>query len=114
MDGKGVGDVGDLVLRDRRRLACDGIVIVLMAVDEKRGEIIYGPDIISRGFVFEDSSGDMLGEAKALVLEVVENIDSTALVDWTGLGPEIKRRLKKFFFRVIERTPMILPVIMPV
>jgi ribonuclease J len=114
VDGKGVGDVGELVLRDRRRLSGDGVVIVLLAVDEQTGDIIYGPDVMSRGFVFEDQKGAILDEAKVLVTEVLEEIESPAHIDWTEVAPEIKRKLKRFFFKVIERSPMILPIIIPV
>lgn len=114
VDGKGVGDVGELVLRDRRRLSGDGVVIVLLAVDEQTGDIIYGPDIMSRGFVFEDQKGAILDEAKILVTEVLDEIESPAHIDWTEVAPEIKRKLKRFFFKVIERSPMILPIIIPV
>lgn len=114
VDGKGVGDVGELVLRDRRKLSGDGVVIALMAVDEQTGEVIYGPDILSRGFIFEDQSGFILEDAKCIVLEVIDEIESPAHIDWTEVGPDIKRRLKRFFFKVIERSPLILPIIIPV
>jgi ribonuclease J len=114
VDGKGVGDVGELVLRDRRRLSGDGVVIALLAVDEHTGEIVYGPEIISKGFVFEDQSGFILEEAKSLVLEVLSEIESPAHIDWTEVVPDIKRRLKRFFYKVIERSPLILPIIIPV
>ena len=114
VDGKGVGDVGELVLRDRRKLSGDGVVIALLAVNEQTGEIVYGPDIISRGFVFEDQSGFILEDAKGIVLEVLDEIESPAHIDWTEVGPDIKRRLKRFFFKVIERSPLILPIIIPV
>jgi ribonuclease J len=78
VDGKGVGDVGELVLRDRRKLSGDGMVIALLAVNEQTGEIIYGPDIISRGFVFEDQSGFILEDAKCIVLEVFDEIEKPA------------------------------------
>jgi len=114
VDGKGVGDVGELVLRDRRRLSGDGVVIALLAVDEQAGEIIYGPDIISRGFVFEDQGGFILEEAKGIVLEVLNEIESPAHIDWTDLGIDIKKRLKRYFYKIIERRPLILPIIIPV
>jgi len=114
VDGKGVGDVGEPVLRDRRKLSGDGVVIALLAVDEHTGEIVYGPDIISRGFVFEDQSGFILEEAKRIVLELLDEIKSPAHIDWTEVGPDIKRRLKRFFYKVIERSPLILPIIIPV
>lgn len=114
VDGKGVGDVGELVLRDRRKLSADGVVIAFLAVNERTGEIVYGPDIISRGFVFEDQSGYILEDAKGIVLEILNEIESPAHIDWSEVGPDIKRRLKRFFFKVIERSPLILPIIIPV
>jgi ribonuclease J len=113
VDGKGVGDVGELVLRDRRKLSGDGMVIALLAVSEQTGEIIYGPDIISRGFVFEDQKGFILEDAKCIVLEVFDEIEKPAHIDWTEVAPDIKRRLKRFFFKVIQRSPLILPIIIP-
>jgi len=114
VDGKGVGDVGEVVLRDRRKLSGDGVVIALLAVDEQTGDIIYGPDIISRGFVFEDQSGSILEDAKSIVLEVLDEIESPAHIDWNEVGPDIKKRLKRFFYKVIKRNPLILPIIIPV
>ncbi len=114
VDGKGVGDVGELVLRDRRRLSGDGMVIALLAVDEQSGHIVYGPDIISRGFVFEDRGDFILEEAKCLVLEVIDELEGSSPVDWAEVGSQIKRRLKRFFYKVIERRPLVLPIIIPV
>lgn len=114
VDGKGVGDVGELVLRDRRRLSGDGVVIALLAVNEQTGEVVYGPDIISKGFVFEDQKGFILEDAKSIILEVLDEIESPAYIDWTEVGPDIKKRLKRFFYKVIERSPLILPIIIPV
>ena len=114
VDGKGVGDVGDLVLRDRRKLSGDGVVISLLAVDEMTGDIIYGPDFISRGFVFEDQGGHILEEAKGIVLELLKEIESPGRKDWTDVAQDIKRRLKRYFYKIIERRPLILPIIIPV
>jgi len=114
VDGKGVGDVGDLILRDRRRLSGDGVVITLMAVDEKTGSLLYGPDIISRGFVFEDQGEVILEEAKDIVLQVLGEIENPSHMDWGEVGPIIKKRLKRFFYKIIERRPLILPIIIPV
>ena len=114
VDGKGVGDVGEMVLRDRRRLSGDGVVIVLLAVDEKNGGILYGPEILSRGFVFEDQGGVILEEAKAAVLEVLDEFKKLDPFDWTDAGADIKKRLKRFFYKIIERRPLILPIIIPV
>ena len=114
VDGKGVGDVGDLVLKDRRILSGDGLVIALIVVDNETGHIIYGPDIISRGFVFEDQIGYILEDAKCIVLEVVDEMNWEMEPEWPELADEIKRQLKRFFFKVIKRRPLILPIIVPV
>jgi ribonuclease J len=114
VDGKGVGDVGEMVLRDRRRLSEHGMVVVLLVVDEKTGETVYGPDMISRGFVFEEQRGFILEDAKCIVLEVLDDLERTVPVSWTEVGAEIERRVKRFFFSVIERRPIVLPIIMPV
>jgi ribonuclease J len=114
VDGKGVGDVGELVLRDRRKLSGDGVVIALLAVDEQTGDVIYGPDIMTRGFAIEVRSAHILDEAKTLVSEILEEIENPTHMDWTEVGPDIKRKLKRFFFRAIKRSPLILPIIIPV
>ncbi|MBN1105683.1 MAG: ribonuclease J [Deltaproteobacteria bacterium] len=113
VDGKGVGDVSELVLRDRMRLSGDGMVVVLLVVDEETGEILYGPDIVSRGFVFQDQQGFILEDAKCIVLEVIDELERPARIDWDQVGPEIKKRLKHFFYRIIERRPLVLPIILP-
>ncbi len=114
VDGKGLGDIGDIVLRDRLKLSGDGIVIVLLVIDDQTGEIIYGPDIISRGFIFEDDRGTILAEAKSHVLEVLSEVENLEHMEWNDIGSDIKRRLKRFFYKVIERGPLILPIIIPV
>jgi ribonuclease J len=114
VDGKGVGDVGEMVLRDRMRLSGHGMVVVLMAVNEKTGDTIYGPDIISRGFVFEDHGGFILEEAKCIVLEIFDELDNQTTVVWTDVKSEIESRLKHFFYSIIKRRPLILPVIIHV
>ncbi len=114
VDGKGVGDVGEMVLRDRRRLSGDGVVLVLLAVDEKTGGILYGPEILSRGFVFEDQGWAILEDAKSVVLGVLDEFKKLDPLDWTDAGADIKKRLKRFFYKIIERRPLILPIIIPV
>ena len=114
VDGKGVGDVGELVLRDRRKLSGDGVVIALLAVDEQTGDVIYGPDIMTRGFAIEDQSAPILDDAKTLVSEILEEIENPTHMDWTEVGPDIKRKLKRFFYKAIKRSPLILPIIIPV
>ena len=111
VDGKGIGDVGELVLRDRRHLAGDGLVIAILVVDEQTNEMLYGPDLISRGFVFEDQGGYILDEAKQIILSMIKEMGQMPPVDWNAAGVEMKKRLKKFFDKIIERRPLILPVI---
>lgn len=113
VDGKGVGDVGELVLRDRRKLGGHGMVIVVLTVDEQTGDIHYGPEIISKGFVFEELRGHILEDAKCIVLEVLDEIDRSTLIEWNAVESDIQRQLKRFFYRVIERRPLILPIIIP-
>ena len=114
VDGKGLGGVGDIVLRDRIKLSGDGVVIVLLVIDDQLGEIIYGPDIISRGFIFEDDRGTIIEEAKGQILEVLSEVEHLEHVEWSDIGSDIKRRLKRFFYKVIESGPLILPIIIPV
>ena len=114
VDGKGVGDVEEMVLRDRRRLSGHGMVVVLLVLGEDTAERVYGPEIISRGFVFEDETGSILEDAKCIVLEVLDELDPSSPIEWTGVEMDIRRRLKRFFQSVIERRPLIIPVIIPV
>ncbi len=113
VDGKGVGDVGEVVLRDRQRLSGDGMVIALLAVDEHTGDVVYGPDLVSRGFVFEELHATILEDAKCIVLEVLDEIERPARLDWTEIAPEIKRGLRRFFYNVLGRSPLILTIIIP-
>ena len=111
VDGKGVGDIGEKVLRDRRKLGGHGMVLILLIVDEKTGETIYGPEIISRGFVFEDQGQFILEDAECIVLEVLDELERPSPVDCSKVEAEIRRMLKRFFYKVIERNPLIIPVI---
>ena len=113
VDGKGVGDVGEMVLKDRRRLSGHGMVIVLLSVDEKTGETIYGPDLISRGFLFEDQKETILEEGKGIVLEVLDELEDAIPIEWIKVESDIKRRLRRFFHKVIQRSPLVLPIIIP-
>jgi ribonuclease J len=111
VDGKGVGDVGDVVLKDRKHLSKDGMVIVIIAIDQATGEIIYGPDIVSRGFVFEDESQEYLDEAKKVVTDTLALRNAEVLADWSEVKLEVRRVLRRFFNKTIERRPVILPLI---
>ncbi len=111
VDGKGVGDIEETVLRDRRKLRSHGMVVVQMVLDEQTGKILFGPEMISRGFVFEDHGKFILEDAQCIVLEVIDEIEKPFPVDGRRLEAEIRRRLKRFFYNVIERSPLIIPTI---
>jgi ribonuclease J len=112
VDGKGVGDVGNVVLKDRKHLSQDGMVVVIIAIDQATGELIYGPDIVSRGFVFEDESQQYLEEAKKVVLDTLALKNADVLADWGEVKLEVRRVLRRFFNKTIERRPVILPLIL--
>ena len=112
VDGKGVGDVGNVVLRDRKHLSEDGMVVVIIGINQVTGEIIYGPDIVSRGFVFEDESQQYLDEAKKIVLDTLALVNREVLTDWSEVRLEVRRVLRRFFNKTIERRPVILPLIL--
>jgi ribonuclease J len=112
VDGKGVGDVGDVVLKDRQHLSQDGMVVVIIGINQVTGEIIYGPDIVSRGFVFEDESQEYLDEAKKIVLDTLALNSPEFLGDWNEVKQEVRTVLRRFFKKTIERRPVILPVIL--
>lgn len=114
IDGKGMGDVEDMVLRDRRRLAHDGIVLVHVAVEKLTGNIVSGPDIISRGFIFEDASPDVMNDVKELVLDTLRNMDKEMITDSSLLQAKLRSTLKKYLRNTMERRPMIMPIIVEV
>jgi ribonuclease J len=114
IDGKGIGDVGRSVLKERRDLSEDGLVIVNMALDEETGIVIFGPEIVSRGFVFETETGHLLEDAKCVVLEIVEEI-GPEVPDRAGkIRSRISKALRKYFTFTIKRRPVILPFILEV
>jgi ribonuclease J len=114
VDGLGVGDVGNIVLRDRQRLAEDGIIIVVMTLDGGSGEVIAGPDIVSRGFVYVRGSEDLMDSAKAVLDDTVLRLAERNVSDWTRIKNEIKNSLSDFVWKETQRRPMILPIIMEV
>ena len=114
VDGKGVGDVGDMVLKDRKHLSQDGLVIAILALNEKTGEVIYGPDIVTRGLVFEKESAELLEGAKNAVLAMLGTINIEAKTDWLEVKEEIRKTLRRFFNKALERKPVILPLIVEI
>ncbi|MCX6377849.1 MAG: ribonuclease J, partial [Armatimonadetes bacterium] len=115
VDGIGVGDVGDVVLRDRQHLAHDGMFIIVISIDRNTGTLVAGPDIISRGFIFMEEATELIEEAKAVVLETVENLtsDDTA-TEWTNAKSDIRSAVGKLLYARTHRRPMVMPVIMEI
>jgi len=114
IDGKGVGDVGRSVLKERRDLSEDGIVVVNMAIDEETGIVVYGPEMVSRGFVFETETGHLLEDAKCIILEVIEEVGPEVPGRVDKIRSKIQVALRKYFSFTIRRRPIILPLILEV
>ena len=114
IDGKGIGDVGDVVLRDRLRLAHDGVVIVIIGIEKLTGKVVTGPDIISRGFVFEDASQELLTEVKEVVITALESMGKEIKSEWPLVQAGVKSTLRKYILKKMDRKPMILPLIIEV
>ena len=114
VDGLGVGDVGNIVLRDRQHLAEDGIIIVVLGLDGASDELVSGPDIISRGFVYVRESDELMEEARIVVTEAVEGCLDRGITDWGKLKSSIKDSLSDYVWKKTKRRPMILPIIMEV
>ncbi|MDP3181490.1 MAG: ribonuclease J [Desulfobaccales bacterium] len=112
VDGKGVGDVSRIVLRDRRHLAADGLVIALVAVDHKARKIVTEPDLITRGFTLEAEQAPLLEEAKKIFEEIVLRGLGDPTEDWLEIQAQVSKALRKLFFKLLERRPMILPLIL--
>ena len=114
VDGLGVGDVGNIVLRDRQHLAEDGILIVVLTLEKYRNQVLAGPDIVSRGFVYVRESEGLMDEAKHVVEEAIEDCMDRRVTDWGRLKTAIRDSLSEFLWKRTKRSPMILPIIMEV
>jgi ribonuclease J len=111
VDGKGVGDVGDIVIRDRRHLSEDGMVLAVMAIHQQSGDLVAGPDMISRGFMRAEESEEVLEHAKKVVLETLNGMNRETRTDPAELKEEVRRALRRFFRKKLERHPVVLPYI---
>ena len=111
VDGKGVGDVGDVVIRDRRHLSEGGMVLVVMAIHQQSGELVAGPELISRGFMLHEESEEVLESAKNEVLATLNNMNREARTDPAELKEEVRKTLRRFFRKKLERHPVVLPYI---
>ena len=114
VDGLGVGDVGNIVLRDRQHLSQDGLIIVVMSMDSATGEIVAGPDVISRGFVYVRESENLMEDVKKMLREEVRKLEEHGVRDWSTIKSRLKDSLRDYIFAKTKRNPMILPIIMEV
>ena len=114
VDGLGVGDVGSIVLRDRKRLAQDGLIIAVATIDREEGLILAGPDVVSRGFVYVRESEELIDEAKQLLTDALQDCLDRGIHEWNTIKGRMKDDLSDYIFRKTKRTPMILPIIMEI
>jgi len=114
IDGKGIGDVGRSVLKERRHLSEDGLVIVNMIIDEETGIVLYGPELISKGFVFGAETGYLVDDAQCVILEIVEEIEAGSKSRVEQIRARLKKALKQYFFFTIRRRPVIVPIIIEI
>jgi len=114
IDGLGVGDVGNVVLRDRKLLSQDGLFIVVVTMSSETGELISGPEIISRGFVYMRESTDLLERARKIIMDEIDDCVQKQMTDWTTLKGRIKKALRTYLYDLTKRSPMILPIIIDI
>jgi ribonuclease J len=114
IDGLGIGDVGNVVLKDRRLLSQDGLFVVIVTIDKQTCSLISGPEIISRGFVYVKESEQLIEGAKKVVIDVVSECERNNISEWSVLKPKIKKALRNYLYIQTKRNPMILPVIIEV
>ena len=114
VDGLGVGDVGNIVLRDRRQLSQDGIMIVVVTIDRETCQVVAGPDIVSRGFVYVREAEDLMEEARERVLFALDRCETNGISEWSMIKSSIRENLGRFLYERTRRRPMILPIIMEV
>ena len=114
VDGLGVGDVGNIVLRDRQHLSQDGLIIIVMTMDGASGSIVSGPDVISRGFVYVRESENLMDDVKRQIREEVQKFEDKNITDWSTIKSTLKDDLRDYIFQKTKRDPMILPIIMEI
>ena len=114
VDGLGVGDVGNIVLRDRQHLAQDGLIVIVLTMDSQTGEVVAGPDVISRGFVYVRESENLMDDVKSVVRHEVAKCEERGVRDWSTIKSTIKENLRDYLFIKTKRNPMIIPIIMEV
>ena len=114
VDGLGVGDVGNIVLRDRQHLSQDGLIVIVMTMDSSTGEIVSGPDVVSRGFVYVRESEGLMDEAKDIVRNILLDCEEKKITDWATLKSNVRDELRTYLYEKTKRKPMILPMIMEI
>ena len=114
VDGLGVGDVGNIVLRDRRHLSQDGLIVVVISIEAETGKVVAGPDIISRGFVYVRESEDLMEKMRLVAKEAIEKCEAHKRNDWASIKNLIRDDLRNHIYEKTKRKPMILPIVMEV
>ena len=114
VDGLGVGDVGNVVLRDRQHLSQDGLIIVVLTMDSSSGEVIAGPDVITRGFIYVKESENIMEEIKSEIRQEVRECEQRGITDWTTIKNILRENLRDYIYYKTKRNPMIIPIIMEV
>jgi ribonuclease J len=112
VDGLGVGDVGSVVLRDRQHLSQDGLIVIVMTMDSNSGEIVAGPDVITRGFVYVKESENLMDDVKKTIRDEVQQLENQGVRDWATIKSTLKDHIRDYIFQRTKRNPMILPIIM--
>ena len=114
VDGLGVGDVGNIVLRDRQHLSQDGLIVIVLTMDSSSGEVVSGPDVISRGFVYVRESENLMEDVKKVIREEIEKCEQKHIKEWSIIKSNLKDTLRDYIYQKTKRNPMILPIIMEV
>jgi ribonuclease J len=114
IDGLGVGDIGAVVLRDRKHLSQDGMLVAIVGIDSQTGAIVAGPDLITRGFVYAVEAEELLEDAKNVVRAAIAKLDISSSTDWESAQATVRSALNRFVYERTKRRPMVIPVIMEV
>lgn len=114
VDGLGVGDVGNIVLRDRKHLSQDGLIVIVVTISKENGQVVAGPDIISRGFVYVRESEDLMDDAKNVIKDALTKCEEKQITEWGTIKSQVKDSLREFIYSKTKRNPMILPIIMEI
>ena len=114
VDGLGVGDVGNIVLRDRQHLSQDGLIVIVLTMDSQTGEVVAGPDVISRGFVYVRESENLMDDVKNVVRHEIGKCEEKGIRDWSTIKSTVRENLRDYIFAKTKRNPMIIPIIMEV